>query len=370
MNIASWVFGGLFALFLMAVVAYRLTIGGSQPIDPTVNHILGIICAVLAGLFAFFLSGTVAVQLGGEASSAGNIAVQATGGLALFVLVLWWWRSDLAPTKVQESSQPRHNAAPSPEESVVKTDPPIGSGIILDLSHGQENWNGLTAWAAKAENLSIRTSRNPFSENLGVLIFALPHKKVLADEETKMIKGWVERGGGLLILGYYAADSHHGSNVSRLTREWGVSFNEDLLMPTNAIEQDTREHVFRSDERYGVQAQIDSQFTHPVFRDVKALVVVSGASINTEYPTFPIDLVVKSTAETTIWRPEGPMGQDGMRPMITRWFKVRTGPAPVAVAFNAGRGKVAICATWKLATLSYADNFQFTSNLIEWLRPT
>ena len=99
-NMASWVFGGLFAIFLMAVVGYRLTIGGSQPIDPTVNRILGIICAVLAGLFAFFFTGTVAVQLGASAGSKGNIAVQATGGLALFVLVLWWWRSNLAPIKV------------------------------------------------------------------------------------------------------------------------------------------------------------------------------------------------------------------------------------------------------------------------------
>jgi len=114
-NIASWVFGGLFALFLMAVVAYRLTIGGSQPIDPTVNRILGIICAVLAGLFAFFFSGTVAIQLGANAGSVGNIAVQATGGIGLFVLVLWWWRSNLAPIKggaeedvpIQITKQPR-----------------------------------------------------------------------------------------------------------------------------------------------------------------------------------------------------------------------------------------------------------------------
>jgi high-affinity Fe2+/Pb2+ permease len=98
-NLASWVFGGLFALFLMAVVAYRLRTGDTQPIDPTVNRILGIICAALAGLFAFFFSGTVAVQLGANAGSVGNIAVQATGGIGLFVLVLWWWRSNLAPAK-------------------------------------------------------------------------------------------------------------------------------------------------------------------------------------------------------------------------------------------------------------------------------
>ncbi len=104
METASWVFGSLFAVFLMAVVGYRLGPAHSRPIDPTTQNILGFVCAVLAGLFAFFFTGTVAAQVNGSSGGYGGVAAQATGGMALFVIVLWWWRSGGAPLQVDDKT--------------------------------------------------------------------------------------------------------------------------------------------------------------------------------------------------------------------------------------------------------------------------
>jgi hypothetical protein len=59
---------------------------------PAYKHpILALLAALLAGLFGWFLSGTVSVRIDALKSRFGNIAVRATGGLALFFLVLVWW---------------------------------------------------------------------------------------------------------------------------------------------------------------------------------------------------------------------------------------------------------------------------------------
>ena len=104
METASWVFGSLFAVFLMAVVGYRLGPTHSRPIDPTTQNILGFICATLAGLFAFFFTGTVAAQVTASGGGFGGIAAQATGGMALFLIVLWWWRSGGAPLQADDKT--------------------------------------------------------------------------------------------------------------------------------------------------------------------------------------------------------------------------------------------------------------------------
>src|ERR1035438_9781646 len=102
MEIASWVFGGLLVVFIMAVVAYRLIGDSTKSIDPTTHTLLGFLSAILAGLFAFFFTGSVAANLAPTAGRFGSLGIQATGGAALFVIVLWWWRSDNSPISAED----------------------------------------------------------------------------------------------------------------------------------------------------------------------------------------------------------------------------------------------------------------------------
>jgi hypothetical protein len=91
-RLAAWIFGGLTLL----VVIYVVVLGPKEL--PTYRHqALGFLCAVLSGLFAYFFTGTFAI--GGEWKPKAKLSLRAAGGSALFVLVLLWWHSDVAPIK-------------------------------------------------------------------------------------------------------------------------------------------------------------------------------------------------------------------------------------------------------------------------------
>ena len=67
---------------------------------------LALCAALLAGLFGWFLSGEIDLRLEAMRSRFGEFAVRASGGLSLFVLVLLWWLSPLAPVaSVSNGSQ-------------------------------------------------------------------------------------------------------------------------------------------------------------------------------------------------------------------------------------------------------------------------
>lgn len=90
MQAASWVFVSLLIVFLAAIIGYREFAPARRALDSNTHMILGILCALLAGLAAFFMTGDIAVQIAGQQI---GIGAQAAGGVGLFVFVLWWWRT-------------------------------------------------------------------------------------------------------------------------------------------------------------------------------------------------------------------------------------------------------------------------------------
>ena len=62
-KLASWIFGGILLLFMMAVVWYNLTHEAASSISPGTHRIIGFLCAILAGLFGYFFSGVVAANV-------------------------------------------------------------------------------------------------------------------------------------------------------------------------------------------------------------------------------------------------------------------------------------------------------------------
>jgi hypothetical protein len=90
--LGTWVFGSLLLLFLFAVFAFA-----PATLPKYKQRILALCAALLAGLFGWFLSGEIGLRLKALRSRFGDLAVRASGGLALFVLVLGWWLSPLTP---------------------------------------------------------------------------------------------------------------------------------------------------------------------------------------------------------------------------------------------------------------------------------
>src|SRR5713101_3475131 len=90
---ASWIFGAALLIFLGGIVVWR------PVLDTIGQRIVAFFCALLAGFFAFFFTGSLAVNIVGQAITYGNLGVQAGGGLAAFALMLWWFLSPWAPIK-------------------------------------------------------------------------------------------------------------------------------------------------------------------------------------------------------------------------------------------------------------------------------
>lgn len=93
-SLATWIFGGLFVVFLFAVFAF------APPALPVFKQrILAITSALLAGLFVYFLTGDLGVSIQGGKGRLGRLAVKSSGGAAAFVLVLVWWLSPFSPVE-------------------------------------------------------------------------------------------------------------------------------------------------------------------------------------------------------------------------------------------------------------------------------
>ncbi len=287
--------------------------------------------------------------------------VRAGGALGVFAVVYFF--------------NPAWMPKPVNNKDIIKPkSPPVGNSVFLDVSKGQSNWRGLATWADNSP-LDILMLDKPFwarsfhDNHPGVLIHALPYKELLSDPNIALIRDWVKRGGGLLVLGYYAADTHHGSKVSELIKKWGVSFEDNLLMPNGASQDDTRDHVFNFGEKYEVEVEITSDEDLRATEGVDRIVLQSAASLNIKNALLPKIFQIETEQDAGVWRPEGEIDAQGMRLRITKWDLERTGSVPVLAGFKYGKGKVVVCGTWKIATLDRADNSKLIHNLIEWLRP-
>ncbi|MEK6337214.1 MAG: hypothetical protein AABM67_20015 [Acidobacteriota bacterium] len=100
-RLASWIFGSILLVFILVVFFLA-----PNSLPQFKQRLLAFICALLAGFFAFFFTGTIGVNFGGSLGKTGQFSIQAAGGAAAFVVVLWWWYSSSAPIKVEDEDVP------------------------------------------------------------------------------------------------------------------------------------------------------------------------------------------------------------------------------------------------------------------------
>lgn len=131
---ASWIFGSLFVVFVLGVFVF-----GPATLPDYKQRILAYVCALLAGLFALFFTGSL--LLNAELPIAGKWAVQGGAGFALFLIVLFWWSGTLAPVKPAKTDAA---AAVKPDAALnapARTSPAAQSvPRRKDVSTGQVNF--------------------------------------------------------------------------------------------------------------------------------------------------------------------------------------------------------------------------------------
>lgn len=238
----------------------------------------------------------------------------------------------------------------------------------LALTHGQSDWSGLRKSVERIDP-KVKVLEGDFlqhAEMIGrarVLIMPLSRRQEFLREEIDFVRNWVDKGGGLLIMGYYAADRHHESNVSELARAFGYEFADNLLMPPGSVYQDTRRQVAARDSKYAVKLPV--RLDHDITDGVKELTVLSSSAILSAGAAEP-GFRLQTGKSSSTWVPEylrTPLGWDSQ---IVRYEEAGPDSVTVAVAFEAG-GRVVIIGTWKLFTVEDADNTRFVRNILEWL---
>ncbi len=91
-SVVPWVSGSVLLVFVIVVFFFA-----PNALPEFKRRILAVLSALLAGLFAFFLTGRI--QLSRSDERKGGMRIRASGGMALFLIVLYWWYSPLAPLK-------------------------------------------------------------------------------------------------------------------------------------------------------------------------------------------------------------------------------------------------------------------------------
>jgi hypothetical protein len=91
-TLATWIFGGLLLFFILGVFVFA-----PERLPEYKQRILALTSAILAGLFGYFLTGSIGIKFKELRTKFGDVTVDAAGGFALFVLVLAWWSSPFAP---------------------------------------------------------------------------------------------------------------------------------------------------------------------------------------------------------------------------------------------------------------------------------
>lgn len=103
---ASWTFGTLFVTFILGVFMF-----GPTALPAYKQQLLAYVCALLAGCFGLFFTGTL--LLAAQLPIKGKWTLQGGAGFGLFIVVLFWWRSPAALVKVLDDPPDRGELASS-----------------------------------------------------------------------------------------------------------------------------------------------------------------------------------------------------------------------------------------------------------------
>ena len=85
----------LISVFVTAVMA--LIFFGPETLPEYRHRAFAMICALLAGLLTWFLVGDLTVESNAEKTTFGKVKVKASGGIGVFIVVLFWWSTPMAP---------------------------------------------------------------------------------------------------------------------------------------------------------------------------------------------------------------------------------------------------------------------------------
>lgn len=246
------IFGACLGGFLIWVFIYA-----PNTVPAYKQRVLAIICALLAGLFAFFFTGTIGLENASIKTPAGKLPIKATGGGAVFILVLAWWLSPLSPIDVaqQPNSAPHDhpNGKGGTERILTPLTPILTKGRINevalnrdgDLLAAAEQSGTVQVWQIKSPESPYELTKSGKPAAARCVAFGPNGVTVAAGGDDGKVKIWPDHNSPSPILipshtnaiyeAYFSSDGQRlmltGSDAGnvRSARLWSISGAPKLL---------------------------------------------------------------------------------------------------------------------------------------------
>ncbi|MFX0082377.1 MAG: hypothetical protein ACFE94_11565 [Candidatus Hodarchaeota archaeon] len=178
----------------------------------------------------------------------------------------------------------------------------------------------------------------------------------LSLDEINDLVDYVKNGGSLLIINDGGGDYENKNNLSELTKNFGISFNNDKLSDNKSFSQENSHPIIKDFS------------PHYITRDINQFIHSNGCTltINKSIENENIDInSIAYSSESTSWHSY--LNEDG-------WHDESIQHLPIigAIHYNLGKvvtiGNLSIFSSLnKLYGIKAADNFKLISNVISWL---
>jgi hypothetical protein len=258
-------------------------------------------------------------------------------------------------------------------------------GILIDRSHGQQNWQlpfisgradrvlqlshlppSSAMWDLRAIDQKTQINADQLKAWRG-LIFAIPHNMPIDEATRNELVQWVRQGGRLVLLGFELGVRHHRTNLNELAGDFGLRFNSDIVA---AKDHQPPENPYEKPIDFrGIASQ------HPLFQGVNSLRLRNLCTLTVE-PGADILMTLGDHSigwlqtEGVIYSTEGwLLGGNKVYRYIkdAAWVPV-IAAAPAGLT---GQGSVLAIGTWQLLERSGSapanfDNRRFIENLLTW----
>ena len=229
--------------------------------------------------------------------------------------------------------------------------------VALDISHRQTAWNSFVPTARsviKGDTVEINGGIAAQIDDLAdcrVLVMALGYHVEFSSQDVQLVRDWVHAGGGLFLLGFYLADSHHETNPSALARALGFSFRSDIVMPPGRTSRrECQDQGFDVNGAFAVSVRVPEADDHPITRGVRNLAVLSACSIE---PINPPEYQICSRPDSAIVvEATGRPNEAGYLLQIHEYVPTSRIEPTILAAWHYGQGRVIAAGTWKFFTLN------------------
>jgi len=255
--------------------------------------------------------------------------------------------------------------------------------VYVDCSYKQEQWyaeptteSGYSSISKIiAEPCCIHSSgyqSDTALSGVSVLILPTPFRSEMLESECTRIVRWVQRGGGLLVMGIYLMEAHHRNNLNQLVRRFGIEFRPNLVMPQGRESfQECMAQAFAfQDRRLWVVSGVAGVPTdHAILQGVGRIGITSSCTLEAaDRPELSVTLDEASILHAKGYKDPS----SGRLVRLTDYVLDQRGPTNFMMALQSGRGHVVAIGSWKIFLNEFVNdkalgNATLLYNILSWL---